>query len=280
MSAPEIFDRKARQMRRDRRATDMPGFFAQTLVDDLVERLDCVQRRFTRALVIGAEPLLLAELAERGIPATVIEAAPRRAGRMGALVAEEDALVLPAEQFDLALSSGVLDTVSDLPGALILLRRALSPDGLFLGNMAGAPSLPALRAAVTQADAERGRAVARFHPQIDVRSAGDLLVRAGFALPVADLDTLDIAYIGLAPLLADLRAAGATNVLAQRHSVTRGWLARVADAFARAAGPDGRTHEALSFITLTGWAPADNQPKPAQRGSATASLAKALGTRR
>jgi NADH dehydrogenase [ubiquinone] 1 alpha subcomplex assembly factor 5 len=277
MSVPQIFDRRARHVQRDRVAPDASGFFAQTMIEDLLDRLDSVQRPFARALVIGAEPLLITGLAERGIAATVIEAAPRRALRLGAAAMEEDALDVAAANFDLALSSGALDTVADLPGALIQIRRALRPDGLLLANLAGAPSLPALRTAASAADAASGQAVARFHPLVDVRTAGDLLVRAGFALPVADLDTLDIAYSGVAPLLADLRAAAATNVLAERHAVTRGWLAEVAEAFASAADRDGRTHEALSFVTLTGWAPSDTQPQPARRGSATASLARALG---
>lgn len=267
-------------MQRDRAASAPPGFFAQTMAVDLLDRLDSVQRSFARALVIGAEPLLVAGLAGRGIAVTVIEAAPERAARLGAAAMEEDALELAAADFDLALSSGVLDTVADLPGALVQIRRALRPDGLLLANLAAAPSLPALRAAVSAVDAAQGRAVARFHPLVDVRTAGDLLARAGFALPVADLDTLDIAYSGLAPLFADLRAAASTNVLAARHGVTRGWLAQLSEAFASAAGPDGRTHEALSFVTLTGWAPADTQPQPARRGSATASLARALGAER
>jgi SAM-dependent methyltransferase len=255
MSVPEIFDRAARRVRR-RRASGS-GFFAATMAADLFERLDMVQRHFPNALIIGTAPPLAAGLTERGIGYDIYQG-------------EEDRLDAGEAQFDLILSSGTLDTVADLPGALLLMRRALKPDGLLLANFAGAPSLPALRAAVVAADG--GQAVARLHPQVDVRSAGDLLVRAGFALPVADLDTLDVSYASLGRLLTDLREGAATNVLATRYPVSRRWLA-AADAAFTQVGDGDRTHETLSFITLTGWAPSPDQPQPARRGSGTTSLA-------
>jgi SAM-dependent methyltransferase len=258
-SVPEIFDRAARQQRF--RRTTGHGFFAATMAGDLFERLDIVQRSFSRALVIGPAPLLVAGLTERGIGLDVYRG-------------EEDRLDIGTAKVDLILSSGTLDTVADLPGALLLMRRALMPDGLFLANFAGAPSLGALRAAVAAADGET--AIARLHPQVDVRSAGDLLVRAGFALPVADLDTLDVAYSNVGRLLTDLREGAATNVLATRYPVSRRWLATADAAFAAQGGDDGRTHETLSIITLTGWAPSPDQSKPARRGSGTTSLAAAL----
>ena len=270
MSAPEIFDRHARWLRRGR--TSGGGFFAETMAADLLDRLDMVQRSFANALLVGAVPLLAAGLDQRRIPFTACDASPTRAPHS----IEEDRLDWGNAKFDLILASGTLDTVADLPGALLLMRRALRPDGLLLANFAGAPSLPALRTAIATADAAEGFAVARLHPQIDVRSAGDLLVRAGFALPVADLDTIDVAYPDLSRLLTDLREGAATNVLTQRHPVTRSWLAAVAATFEKQADIDGLTHETLSFITLTGWAPSPDQPQPARRGSGKTSLADAL----
>lgn len=263
MRVPEIFDRKARQLRR--RRTTGGGFFADTMMADLFERLNMVQRDFSKALIIGTAPLLVEGMKARKIECEVY-------------LGEEDLLDTGEARFDLILSSGSLDTVADLPGALLLTRRALKPDGLLLANFAGAPTLSALRAAIAVADGDT--AVARMHPQVDVRSAGDLLVRAGFALPVADLDTMDVAYVSLSRLLADLREGAATNVLAQRYPVSRGWLASVVAAFTAQAGDDGRTHETLSYITLTGWAPSPDQPQPARRGSGTASLADALKPKR
>jgi SAM-dependent methyltransferase len=258
-SVPEIFDRNARHLRRGRISGG--GFFAETMAADLFERLDMVKREFSCALIVGPGSHLSAGLRERGIDHDVY-------------LEEEDRLAVGETRFDLILSSGVLDTVADLPGALLLMRRALEPDGLLLTNFAGAPSLSALRTAIAAADGDT--AVARLHPQVDVRSAGDLLVRAGFALPVADLDTMDIAYATIGRLLTDLREAAATNVLAMRYPVSRQWMADASTAFEALAGQDGLTHETLSFITLTGWAPAPGQPQPARRGSGTTSLADAL----
>lgn len=260
---PEIFDRQARGLRRSRVSDG--GFFAETMAIDLFERLDMVQRPFSRALIVGPTLQLAAGLDQRGIAHETY-------------LAEEDRLDVERGQFDLILSSGALDTVADLPGALLLMRRALKPDGLLLANFAGAPSLPALRAAIAAADGDT--VVARLHPQVDVRSAGDLLVRAGFALPVADIDTMDVAYATLGRLLTDLREAAATNVLATRYPVSRTWLAKVDGAFTAQASDEGHTHETLSYITLTGWAPAPGQPQPARRGSGTASLAEALKPKR
>jgi NADH dehydrogenase [ubiquinone] 1 alpha subcomplex assembly factor 5 len=246
MQPPEIFDRSARRTQRGR--TSGGGFFAETIIEDVLERLDAVTRSFANALVIGVEPELLTALKARGISATVVD--PGRGDR----IEDEDHLTFAGGPFDLIIAIGTLDTVSDLPGALLLIRRALTPGGLMLAAFPGAPSLTALRQAVATADAATGRAIQRLHPQIDVRGAGDLLVRAGFHMPVADMLTINAAYADLSKLIADLRAAGATNVLAERHGVTRCWLAAASTAFAGAAGPDGRTVEQLSFITLTGWA--------------------------
>jgi hypothetical protein len=114
---------------------------------------------------------------------------------------------------------------------------------------------------------------------VDVRAAGDLLVRAGFALPVADVETLSVRYRDLARLLGDLRGTGEANVLAERHPLARATLARAAEAFDALADPDGRVAERFDLVFLTGWSPSPDQPKPAKRGSATASLAASLARR-
>jgi SAM-dependent methyltransferase len=195
----------------------------------------------------------------------------------GGVQADEDRLPFADHSFDCVISAGVLDQVNDLPGALTLARRTLRPDGLFIGAFVGAGSLPVLRVAIR--DAERDRPAARLHPQIDVRSAGDLLVRAGFALPVADVETLDVSYRSLGGLLDDLRGMAATNLLHTRSPLSRPTLGAIAAAFAGRADADGRTHERLEIVFLTGWAPDASQPQPARRGSATSSLAAALGQR-
>jgi SAM-dependent methyltransferase len=174
----------------------------------------------------------------------------------------------------LVVACGGLDQVNDLPGALTLIRRVLKPDGLFLAAFVGAGSLPKLRTAILGAE---DRAVARLHPQIDVRSAGDLLARAGFALPVSDSERVTVRYGSLIALLADLRGTATTSLLAGPvHSLTRTAIARAVAEFQRGADADGKSGEAIEIVYLLGWAPAPDQPKPARRGSGTTSLADAL----
>lgn len=245
------------------------------MLDGISERLATVKRSFVDVLDLGSFDG--AYVPPAGSRVARMDAGHTFARQSGAIQADEDRLPFADASFDLVVSAGVLDQVNDVPGSLALARRALRPDGLFLGALLGAGSLSTLRGALRTAEGERP--VARFHPQIDVRSAGDLLMRAGFALPVADTETLRVRYGGLGKLLDDLRGMAATNVLIERQSLRRDTLARTASAFADAADPDGRTAERFEIIFLTGWAPSPDQPQPARRGSATASLAAELARR-
>ncbi|RZL59288.1 MAG: methyltransferase domain-containing protein [Sphingomonas sp.] len=273
VNANAIFDRPARRLRRDRAADGYPdhAFLRDVMVEGLLERLDAVKRAFTDVLDIGVPDR---SLVVPGARIARVDPGFRFAQAAGGVQGDEERLPFADGSFDAVLSAGVLDQVNDLPGALTLIRRVLRPDGLFLGAFLGGGSLPALRAALRIAEGERP--AARLHPQIDVRSAGDLLMRAGFALPVADIETFDVRYASFGRLLDDLRGMAASNILIGRSAMTRGTLARTAAAFAAAAGPDGRTTERFSIVFLTGWAPDASQPKPARRGSATSSLAAAL----
>jgi SAM-dependent methyltransferase len=273
VNANAIFDRPARRLRRDRAADGYPdhAFLRDVMVEGLLERLDAVKRAFTDVLDIGVPDR---SIVVPGARIARVDPGFRFAQAAGGVQGDEERLPFADGSFDAVLSAGVLDQVNDLPGALTLIRRVLRPDGLFLGAFLGGGSLPALRAALRIAEGERP--AARLHPQIDVRSAGDLLMRAGFALPVADIETFDVRYASFGRLLDDLRGMAASNILIGRSAMTRGTLARTAAAFAAAAGPDGRTTERFSIVFLTGWAPDASQPKPARRGSATSSLAAAL----
>ncbi|MGN6819115.1 MAG: methyltransferase domain-containing protein [Sphingomonas sp.] len=275
MDSPEIFDRAARRLRRDRAAPSYAehDFLRAAMLDGIAERLDSVNRRFERVLEVGCFDG--AFVPPPGSALTRIDAGCLFAEQAGGIQADEDGLPVAPESFDLVVSAGVLDSVNDVPGALAQMRRALVPDGLFLAAFVGGTSLPTLRASFLQAEAERP--AARFHPMIDVRSAGDLLVRAGFALPVADGETLSVRYPDLFRLIGDLRGMAATNVLKGRVPLDRRTLGAAATAFAERADPDGRTAERFDLIFLTGWAPSPDQPKPARRGSATTSLAATLG---
>jgi SAM-dependent methyltransferase len=260
--SPQIFDRPARAQRRDRLARrDTPSPLEAPIADALCERLDSVQRRFTEALIVNTGTgVLAASLRSRGIAVTETDHGPIFAAQRRAREADEDRLSLGADRFDLVIAPCALDTIDDLPGALIAARRMLRPDGLFLAAMPGGPSLPVLRSAMARADSVNGHAVARVHPQVDVRSAGDLLLRAGYRLPVADAEVVRLRYAGVDRLFDDLRATGMTNVLRQRAPVSRRWLADVASFFGAAHEPDGKTVETITFIFMTGWSPAVAAP--------------------
>lgn len=276
------FDRRLRRLRRDR-AARLAGadYLHRHAADELLDRLADIKRDFRDALDLGcAGGYVSSQLRRRGLRVTSADANAIFAGNQpNGVQCDEDRLPFGDSSFDLIVSVGVLDSVNDLPGALALLRRSLRPDGLFLAALAGAGSLPRLRSAMTAADAAEGPGASpRVHPQIDVRAAGDLLARAGFALPVADTDSLEIRFASLLSLVADLRAMAGTNVLAARSiaPLTRLGLGAAMADFQQHSGPDGKTPERLEIIYLTAWAPAPGQPQPARRGSSTASLAEAL----
>jgi NADH dehydrogenase [ubiquinone] 1 alpha subcomplex assembly factor 5 len=277
------FDRALRRLRRDRAAAlgGAADYLHRRAADELLARLDLVSRDFRHTLDLGCGGGYLSErLRERGLDVVAADAGAAFARACRGIQCDEDRLPFAAARFDLILSVGTLDTVNDLPGALIQIRRALRPDGLFLAAFAGAGSLPGLRHALRAAEAAEGRAAApRLHPQIDVRAAGDLLVRAGFALPVADFERVTVRFPSFSALVADLRAMAATNVLVERASApfTRiGLAAATADFAAAAADADGKTAEIVEILYLSGWAPAPDQPQPARRGSGSVSLADAL----
>lgn len=281
MSQDLPFDRRLRRLRRDRaaRRSREADYLSALVADELIERLDLVKRDFRDALDLGCgSGALTMRLRQRGLNVTAADPGFAFASAAGGLQCDEDRLPFGEARFDLVLSAGTLDTVNDLPGALIQIRRALRPDGLFLGAIAGAGSLPRLKSAMLAADSAEGGASPHLHPQIDVRAAGDLLSRAGFALPVVDCHRLDVRFTGLGRLVADLRAMAATNMLAvrSRKPISRLGLAAADADFAAAADPDGKTTERFEILYLLGWAPGPDQPRPAARGSGTESLAKAL----
>ena len=181
---------------------------------------------------------------------------------------------------ELAVSLLAFQEINDLPGLLLQFRRALKPDGLFLGAMAGGETLKELRESLLVAETELyGGAAPRIAPFTDVRDAGALLQRAGFALPVADVETLTVRYSDMFALMADLRAMGATNVLLDRsrRPAGRRLFARAAELYAeRFSDADGRIRATFSIIWLSGWAPHGSQQKPLKPGSAQVSLTKIL----
>ncbi|HEV7385394.1 MAG TPA: methyltransferase domain-containing protein, partial [Phenylobacterium sp.] len=197
-------------------------------------------------------------------------------------VLDEERLPFAPASLDLIVSTLGLHWTNDVVGALVQIRRALKPDGLFLGALLGGSTLTELRQALTDAESEiLGGAGSRVSPFADSRDAAGLLQRAGFALPVADVDRVSVSYEHPLKLLADLRHMGETNVLADRHprGLTRTLLARASEIYAeRFAGSDGRVTATFEIVTLTGWAPHASQQQPLKPGSAKMRLADALGT--
>ncbi|AUW58856.1 SAM-dependent methyltransferase [Sphingobium sp. SCG-1] len=278
----EIFDRRTRAIRRDRAADKFGAhdFLYRHMAEELLDRLADVKRDLVDVLVVGCpDDYLPSRLRALGKRVVCTDSGHVNAAAVGGVQADEDALPFADNSFDLIVACGTLESVNDLPGALLLMQRILRPDGLLLGAFAGAGSLPVLRAVLLGAEGDR--AGQHIHPQVDVRAGGDLLSRAGFTMPVADGDTLTVRYGSIFGLLDDLRGMGASNVLLSRPPMlSRAVLSHAATLFLKAADADGKTAERFAIAYLSGWKPDPSQAAPARRGSATVSLAEALKPKR
>jgi NADH dehydrogenase [ubiquinone] 1 alpha subcomplex assembly factor 5 len=274
---PEIFDRKRRRAMRERAGRrGGEAFLWNYIAQDLAERLAVVTRKFERVLIIGPIALWHEKILPQGATEVVHASLSKSEAMDGdALAVEEDRLPYDPASFDLVISAGTLDSVNDLPGALIQIRRILRPDGLFLGHMFGAVTLAALKSMMLTADEDA--AAPHIHPQIDLRSAADLLARAGFALPVADQDVMTVRYSGWRSIVSDLRDAGLGNALAGRRQYAgKGFTGRLDTEWASRADSQGKFEENFTHLYLSGWAPSAEQPRPAKRGSGQVSLATIL----
>ncbi len=277
MHPPEVFDRRRRRALRERAGQRGEAFLWKYIADELSDRLGDVSRTFSDVLIIGPMAAYARHImGER--EAAVVLAALSDAEQLttSTTIIEEDRLPFAPAGFDLVICAGTLDSVNDLPGAFVQIRRCLRPDGLFLGHMFGVGTLAQLKAALLRA--QQGKAAPHIHPQIDLRSAADLLSRAGFALPVADIDVTVLRYRDWRRLVDDLRDMGVGNALAgQRPYLGRDFTSRLEDSWRAGAARDGKVDEQFVHIHLSGWAPSDDQPKPAARGSGTVSLTSVLG---
>jgi NADH dehydrogenase [ubiquinone] 1 alpha subcomplex assembly factor 5 len=288
--ATALFDRRAWRAHRDRaaRLADTPGavdFLHGEIAERLLDRLDLVNREFPVALDLGARDGAMAR-ALAGRPGTErVVAAEPAAGfldRAGGWRVAADPELAPFRDasFDLIVSNLALHWTADLPGALVQLRRAVKPDGLLLAALFGGQTLVELRTALFEAElAEEGGVSPRVSPAVELADAAALLQRAGFALPVADSETIAVSYPDLFALMRDLRGMGETNALAgrRRSFLRRATLARAALIYAeRFADAEGRIPATFEVLFLCGWAPHPSQPQPLPRGSATARLADAL----
>jgi SAM-dependent methyltransferase len=277
-----VFDRTLLRRRRERaRALGPETFLIDRVAADLAERLGAVLRQFEVAVDLGTPSDAVRQaLADNSAVGRLIAASPLPDVD---LVADEEALPFRDGSLDLVVSALSLQFVNDLPGTLIQIRRALKPDGLFLAALLGGDTLTELRQAFAAAEAEmEGGVSPRVAPFADVREMGALLQRAGFALPVTDVERLTVRYSSPFILMGELRRMGATNVLTERRRtpLRRATLKRMAEIYAqRFADSDGKVRATFEIIWLSGWAPHEGQQKPLRPGSAQARLADALGTR-
>jgi len=271
-----VFDHRRRRRHRSRKAVPFgPGDFLHARVAmDLVDRLESVNRQFPSGLFVGAGHFAkeLADAAGVTICLHADASAARLAGGTG-LVFDEDANPIADSSLDLIVSVLSLHAANDPVGAMIQIRRALKPDGLFLGAVFCADTLTGMRQAFLEAEAEiTGGAASRFHPMADVRQWGNLMARAGFNLVVSDEDRVEVTYRSSKTLIDDLRFMGETNALAGGISpLSRSVFALALKKFAERSEP-----ERFDIGYLTGWAPHESQQKPARRGSAKISLAEGI----
>ncbi len=282
MSYPVIFDRRLLRARRARAMALGPvTFLLDRVADDLAERLSAVLRTFDVAVDLGTP----GDAVRRVLTGRVGRLITIRVGSPSeppVVAADEEALPLRDASVDLVVSLLALQFVNDLPGALIQIRRALRPDGLFMAALAGGDSLIELREAFAAAEAEaEGGASPRVAPFADLRDLGALLQRAGFALPVTDVERLTVRYDTPFALMHDLRRMGAANALVERRRtpLRRATLRRMVEIYTdRFADPDGRLRATFEIVWLSGWAPHASQQQPLAPGTAKARLADALHT--
>jgi NADH dehydrogenase [ubiquinone] 1 alpha subcomplex assembly factor 5 len=282
-----LFDRSAWRRHRERAARLGPvDFLHVEIAERLLDRLDSIRRRFPTALALGSHGGAVARmLALRPDVERVVAAEPalallaRNPGPR--VAADPELLPFAAAGFDLVVSPLALHWVGDLPGTLAQLRRILKPDGLLLAAFFGGRTLDELRQVMLEAElAEEGGASPRVSPAIDLADAAALLQRAGFAMPVADAETLTVTYPDALALMRDLRGMGETNALAlRRRWLGRATLARAAALYGERFGlADGHIPATFEIVFLAGWAPHLSQPKPLRPGSAGHRLAEALAT--
>jgi len=268
MDGPRLTDRHALALHRARavrRPGGMADFLHRAVAAEIEERLESVNRQFTAPAVVSGFPALWAGFRPDA-----------------AQIPDAELLDIADGAHDLVIHALALHWADDPVGQLVQCRRALRPDGLLIAAAFGGETLAPLRTALARAESEvTGGLSPRVAPMGEIRDLGALMQRAGLALPVADVMPYDVSYESPAHLMADLRAMGETNALADRHRRVppRALFARAAELYAETEGrPDGRVGATFEVVTLTGWAPDPGQQKPLRPGSAQQRLADALGT--
>ena len=276
---PDLFDQAAllRNLTRAAAKGNLPGFLDDVATTELIDRFESISRKFSRIAIISHDASRIADTIKPRMSdgGTITNISMLNEDRVFL-----DSPDLPPETFDCIFACPGLEWANDLPGSLSRLRRALKPDGVLLAAMLGGASLHELRASWLHAETMMtGGASPRVAPFCDVRDAGGLLQRAGFALPVVDTDRLKVRYDNALALMQDLKALGLSNSMAERHRslVTPGLMAMACAHYDQTfADPDNRVRATFQMIYLTGWSPHESQPKPLRPGSAKTRLADAL----
>lgn len=279
-----VFDRAAKRRQRERAAPRAHeyDFLREAVADRLLDRLDDIRRGFPTALVQGCDAAWLTRhLNGRGQIETLVSL-DSTAGTGLHVIGDEEFLPFGAGRFDLVIALLNLHWINDLPGALVQIRQALKPDGLFLGAMLGGATLSELRQVWLAAEAElEGGASPRVSPMAETLDGAALLQRAGFALPVADSERITVTYGDAFRLMRDLRGMGEANAALDRRKgfTRRATLFRMAELYQqRFADADGRIPATFEIVMLTGWHPHESQQKPLRPGQAASRLAAALDT--
>lgn len=280
-----VFDKKAIASFRQRalaQGKDGADFLLAHVAKEMADRLSFIDRKFESAAVTSGNQVFLDTSFLAGTRHEGTAFVHEDPNRRDWISASEEALPTALTNLDLALSFLTLHETDDTPGALVQIRKSLKPDGLFMGVMPAGDTLHELRECLLAAEVEiTGGASPRVYPFADVRVAGSLLQRAGFALPVVDSETLTVRYKDMFALMRDLRSMGASNALLARSKrpATKELFLRANALYSKRHGaPDGRISATFTFVWMSGWAPSENQQKPARRGSANASLADVLNT--
>lgn len=289
---PLLFDRELLKRRRNRAACTLSqySFLAKRAFDDMLDRVESITRDFDRAMILGGGPDLQGEIEARPVREKIgwlgqSDLAPLVAATLQrpALALDEECLPLADHSLDLVLAPLNLHWTNDLPGVLVQINRALKPDGFFAGALFGGSTLTELRQSLMSAESELyDGASARVSPLAGTFDMAALLQRAGFAMPVADIDRVTVRYDNVFKLMHDLRGMAETSTLSERSRkpATRRLMLRTAEIYAeRFADPDGRVRASFEIVHFGGWAPHPDQPKAKRPGSATARLADALGVR-
>jgi len=286
---PQIFDRVLLTARRKRQIAQFSQhrFLHDWAGEQALQRFEEITRCFPVALEIGHahEQALTQKICSAASIETLVsmDAAPELLNKGAAsLIADEEFLPFKDASLDLIFSTLSLHTVNDLPGALVQMRRALKPDGLFMASLFGGETLFELREALAQAELEtKGGISPRVYPFADKPQMGDLLQRSGFALPVVDSDIITVTYENFFKLAHDLRGMGQGNIIRERSRINPGkeFFSKAAayyhDKFSEA---DGRIKASFEIIHVIGWVPHETQQKPLAPGSAQIKLSDALGT--